>query len=76
MVEAARPNALDGFEWYCFECSAGASPRRSGRHVVRGFAAGHDAFYATRMRALQKCRGIHPGRKPPAGWVKDLIVIL
>src|SRR5262245_21055086 len=22
VVEAARPHALDGFEWYCFECGA------------------------------------------------------
>jgi 3-hydroxyanthranilate 3,4-dioxygenase len=72
VVEAARPNALDGFEWYCFEC--GAQVHRvevKVEHVVRDLPPVYDAFYAdTNARTCKKCGAIHPGRKPPAGWVK------
>jgi 3-hydroxyanthranilate 3,4-dioxygenase len=72
VVEAARPNALDGFEWYCFEC--GAQVHRvevKVEHVVRDLPPVYDAFYAdANARKCKKCGAIHPGRKPPAGWVK------
>ena len=72
VVEAARPNALDGFEWYCFEC--GAQVHRvevKVEHVVRDLPPVYDAFYAdAAARKCKKCGAVHPGRKPPAGWVK------
>jgi 3-hydroxyanthranilate 3,4-dioxygenase len=72
VVEAARPNALDGFEWYCFEC--GAQVHRvevKVEHVVRDLPPVYDAFYAdANARECKKCGAIHPGRKPPPGWVK------
>jgi 3-hydroxyanthranilate 3,4-dioxygenase len=72
VVEAARPNALDGFEWYCFEC--GAQVHRvevKVEHVVRDLPPVYDAFYAdANARKCKKCGAVHPGRKPPMGWVK------
>jgi 3-hydroxyanthranilate 3,4-dioxygenase len=72
VVEAARPNALDGFEWYCFEC--GAQVHRvevKVEHVVRDLPPVYDAFYAdANARKCKKCGAVHPGRKPPTGWVK------
>ena len=72
VVEAARPNALDGFEWYCFEC--GAQVHRvevKVENVVRDLPPVYEAFYAdAAARKCKKCGTIHPGKKPPAGWVK------
>jgi 3-hydroxyanthranilate 3,4-dioxygenase len=72
VVEAARPHALDGFEWYCFEC--GAQVHRvevKVEHVVRDLPPVYDAFCADEAaRTCKKCGAVHPGRKPPTGWVK------
>ena len=72
VVEAARPNALDGFEWYCFAC--GAQVHRvevKVENVVRDLPPVYDAFYAdANARKCKKCGTLHPGKKPPAGWVK------
>jgi 3-hydroxyanthranilate 3,4-dioxygenase len=72
VVEAARPNALDGFEWYCFEC--GAQVHRVDikvTHVVRDLPPVYEAFYADEAaRKCKNCGAIHPGKKPPPGWVK------
>ena len=72
VVEAARPNELDAFEWYCFEC--GARVHRvevKVRHLVKDLPPLYEAFFRdTRARTCKKCGVLHPGRKPPAGWAK------
>ncbi len=72
VVEPARPDALDGFEWYCFEC--GERVHRIDvkvRHVVRDLPPLYDAFFAdTAARTCKKCGTLHPGKKPPAGWAE------
>lgn len=72
VVEPARPHANDAFEWYCFEC--GALVHRvevKVEHLVRDLPPLYEAFYAdARARTCKKCGAVHPGKKPPAGWVK------
>jgi len=71
VVEAARPNALDGFNWYCFEC--GALVHRievKVEHVVRDLPPLYEAFYAdAKARKCPNCGTVHPGNTPPPGWV-------
>jgi 3-hydroxyanthranilate 3,4-dioxygenase len=71
VVEAARPNALDGFNWYCFEC--GALVHRievKVEHVVRDLPPLYAAFCAdAAARKCPNCGAIHPGDKIPPGWV-------
>jgi len=70
VVEAARPNVLDAFEWYCFEC--GALVHRievKVGHLVKDLPPLYEAFYSDEAaRKCGRCGAIHPGRKPPAGW--------
>ena len=72
VVEAARPNALDGFEWYCFEC--GALVHRievKVEHLVKDLPPLYEAFYAdAAARKCKNCGAIHPGKTPPKGWVR------
>ena len=71
VVEAARPNELDGFEWYCFTC--GTLVHRVEvrvKHLVKDLPPLYEAFYAdAKARTCKKCGALHPGRTPPAGWV-------
>jgi 3-hydroxyanthranilate 3,4-dioxygenase len=70
VVEAARPNALDGFEWYCFECRALVHRIEvKVTHVVKDLPPLYDAFYADEQaRTCKSCGAIHPGKAPPPGW--------
>jgi 3-hydroxyanthranilate 3,4-dioxygenase len=72
VVEAARPDALDAFEWYCFEC--GALVHRievKVQHLVKDLPPLYEAFYADeKARTCKACGAVHPGRTPPPGWVK------
>ena len=72
VVEAARPHALDAFNWYCFGC--GSLIHRievKVRHLVRDLPPLYEAFYADLdARTCKSCGAIHPGKKPPAGWVR------
>lgn len=72
VVEPARPNDLDAFEWYCFEC--GARVHRievKVQHLVKDLPPLYEAFFAdTKARTCKKCGALHPGKKPPPGWVK------
>ena len=72
VVEAARPHELDAFNWYCFEC--GNLVHRievKVQHLVKDLPPLYEAFYAdTDARTCKKCGAVHPGKKPPAGWVK------
>ena len=72
VVEPARsPEQRDGFEWYCFECQ-GLVHRieLQVKDLVKDLPPLYDAFYADRnARTCKNCGAVHPGKKPPAGWV-------
>ena len=74
VVEAARPNELDAFDWYCFEC--GTLVHRievKVQHLVKDLPPLYEAFYADeKARTCKNCGAVHPGKKPPAGWVTAL----
>ena len=41
------------------------------QHLVKDLPPLYEAFYADEeARTCKKCGAIHPGKKPPAGWVK------
>src|SRR5262249_29994498 len=73
VVEAARAHdERDAFEWYCFACQA-LVHRVEVKVVslVKDLPPLYEAFYADEAaRKCTACGAIHPGRKPPAGWVK------
>lgn len=73
VVESARrPNDLDGFEWYCFEC--GKLVHRVEvpvTNIVKDLPPLFAAFYADpKARTCRHCGAVHPGKEPPPGWVK------
>ena len=72
VVEAARPNDVDGFEWYCFACSALVHRVEVRvKHLVKDLPPLYEAFYADpKARTCKQCGALHPGRMPPDGWVK------
>ena len=72
VVEAARPHELDAFEWYCFECHALVHRIEvKVQHLVKDLPPLYEAFYAdAAARKCKNCGAIHPGKRPPAGWVK------
>jgi 3-hydroxyanthranilate 3,4-dioxygenase len=72
VVEAARPNDVDGFEWYCFTCCALVHRVEvSVKHLVNDLPPLYEAFYAdSKARTCKACGALHPGRTPPEGWVK------
>ena len=72
VVEAARPGKRDGFNWYCFAC--GELVHRievQVEHVVKDLPPLYAAFDADEgARKCRNCGALHPGNKPPVGWVK------
>jgi 3-hydroxyanthranilate 3,4-dioxygenase len=73
VVEPKRPpGEVDGFEWYCFGC--GALVHRvevALTSIVRDLPPLYEAFYADAgARTCPDCDAVHPGREPPAGWVR------
>ena len=72
VVEAARPNELDAFNWYCFSCQALVHRIEvKVQHLVRDLPPLYEAFYADETaRRCKQCGAVHPGKKPPPGWVK------
>jgi 3-hydroxyanthranilate 3,4-dioxygenase len=72
VVEPARPDDVDGFNWYCFEC--GNLVHRievKVTHLVKDLPPLYEAFYAdTEARTCKNCGAVHPGKTPPPGWVK------
>ena len=41
------------------------------QHLVKDLPPLYEAFYAdTAARTCKKCGAVHPGKTPPAGWVK------
>lgn len=72
VVEGARgPSDKDGFEWYCFKC--GEKVHRveiTVKDIVKDLPPLFDAFYSSvEQRTCKNCETIHPGKKPPDGWV-------
>ena len=71
VVEAPRVGGmLDGFEWFCFECS-GLVHRVElpVTNIVTDLPPLFEAFYADEAaRTCRECGALHPGREPPAGW--------
>jgi 3-hydroxyanthranilate 3,4-dioxygenase len=72
VVEPARqPEQKDGFEWYCFEC--GNLVHRievQVKDLVKDLPPLYEAFFADeKARTCKKCGAVHPGKKPPKGWV-------
>ena len=73
VVEPARqPDELDAFEWYCFNCSALVHRVEvKVKSLVKDLPPLYEAFYKDdKARICKKCGTVHPGRVPPAGWVK------
>jgi 3-hydroxyanthranilate 3,4-dioxygenase len=73
VVEAARQHdERDAFEWYCFHC--GALVHRVEVKVaslVKDLPPLYEAFYKDeKARICPNCGTVHPGKIPPAGWVK------
>ena len=73
VVEAARPDELDAFEWYCFECGALVH-----RIEVKVTASGEGPAAALRGvlprrggAQVPKCGAIHPGQEAAAGMGED-----
>lgn len=63
---------VDAFEWYCFACQA-LVHRAEVRiqHIVKDLPPIYEAFYGNEAaRKCPQCGTIHPGKKPPEGWVK------
>jgi 3-hydroxyanthranilate 3,4-dioxygenase len=67
-----REDQIDGFEWYCFECQNLLHRVEINlKNIVKDLPPLYDAFYANETaRKCKQCGAIHPGKKPPAGWVK------
>lgn len=62
----------DAFEWYCFDCNALVHRVEVQlASIVKDLPPLYEAFYASdEKRTCKKCGTMHPGRKPPDGWVK------
>ncbi|MBO1326584.1 3-hydroxyanthranilate 3,4-dioxygenase [Acetobacter sp. TBRC 12305] len=73
VIEPARAKgARDGFEWYCFECN-GLVHRVEVelKSIVDDLPPLYKAFYEDiSARTCPHCGAVHPGKQPPAGWVK------
>lgn len=73
VVEPKRPaGLLDGFEWYCFNCS-----QRVHRvevdlvSIVDDLPPLFKRFYESEgTRTCSHCGALHPGKAPPASWVR------
>jgi len=73
VVEPSRKtDEKDAFEWYCFECQALVHRvELTIKSLVKDLPPIYEAFYADeKVRTCPKCGTIHPGKKPPDGWVK------
>jgi 3-hydroxyanthranilate 3,4-dioxygenase len=73
VIEGRRlPGDLDAFQWYCFNCGEMIDrvelPLKS---IVEDLPPLFAAFYADmERRTCKSCGTVHPGKEPPAGWVK------
>jgi 3-hydroxyanthranilate 3,4-dioxygenase len=66
-----RPDDVDGFEWFCFEC--GDRVHRVElkiSNIVTDLPPLFERFYAdVQSRTCASCGAVHPGKEPPEGWV-------
>jgi 3-hydroxyanthranilate 3,4-dioxygenase len=72
VVESPRqPDHRDGFEWFCFGCSALVyRVEVQVKDIVKDLPPLYTAFYAdTAARTCKSCGQVHPGKEPPAGWI-------
>ncbi|MBL4784349.1 MAG: 3-hydroxyanthranilate 3,4-dioxygenase [Cohaesibacteraceae bacterium] len=72
VVEGVRRESdIDGFEWFCFGC--GSKVHRVEVRVtdiVKDLPPLFEAFYGSdQERKCGNCGVVHPGNKPPEGWV-------
>jgi 3-hydroxyanthranilate 3,4-dioxygenase len=73
VVEPKRASdQRDGFEWYCFECNTLVHRIEvTLKSIVKDLPPLYEQFYQSQdARRCPKCGAIHPGKKPPDGWVK------
>jgi 3-hydroxyanthranilate 3,4-dioxygenase len=73
VVEPKRQaGELDAFEWYCFECRALVHRvELEVESLVADLPPLYEAFYRDqKARTCPQCGTVHPGKKPPAGWVR------
>ena len=73
VVEPRRPaGERDAFEWYCFEClSLVHRVEVILRSIVADLPPLFERFYRDpALRTCPECGALHPGRKPPDGWVR------
>jgi 3-hydroxyanthranilate 3,4-dioxygenase len=73
VVEPKRQaGELDAFEWYCFACQALVHRvELKVESLVKDLPPLYEAFYADpKARTCPRCGAVHPGKRPPAGWVK------
>lgn len=73
VVEPKRAADMkDAFEWYCFNC--GSRVHRvevSLKSIVKDLPPLYEAFYSDEdARTCPSCGEVHPGKKPPEGWVE------
>ena len=72
VIEPTRPEGLlDAVEWYCFECTELVHRAEVDlESIVDDLPPIYKAFYEDEAsRKCPHCGAIHPGKKPPAGWV-------
>lgn len=72
VVEPARPEgALDGLEWYCFECHHLVYRAEIDLEKIdEDFPPIYASFYNDKAkRTCPHCGAVHPGKEPPEGWV-------
>lgn len=76
VVEAPRMAGMrEGFEWYCFNCSARVHrvevSLTAASGIVTELPKVYDAFHADEAaRTCAECGTVHPGKgPPPEGWV-------
>jgi 3-hydroxyanthranilate 3,4-dioxygenase len=71
VVESARPNDFDAFEWYCFQCRALVHRvELKVQHLVKDLPPLYEAFYKNEAaRTCKNCGALHPGKTPPPGWI-------
>ena len=76
VVESPRMAGMkEGFEWYCFSCSARVHRTEVALSepsmIVDALPTIYDAFHSDEQaRTCPECSTLHPGKgSPPEGWV-------
>ncbi len=72
VVEPKRAaGQLDGFEWYCFACeNLVHRVEVELKSIVDDLPPLYTAFFENEAaRTCPHCGTLHPGKKPPEGWV-------